>query len=238
MGTYNYVGISFFIFLAVSIIFLLKPNTTSSYFSFDIYKLGSNYLSIYIFLTSLIMVIAFIKKRTQNDAQKVIRLANFFWVIPAKIFIILYGISMFLEGIKALFFTLFKPIQGARFPPLVSMILNYGIVALLFIYALFGQELITLFIIFIVITSIIAYSMGRTLGYSLFPYEFKQLAGSNDTDIWTVLKWLWNIFLMICYIVFLMIITIPISYVIAFIYRYDLVEDMPAIPEMPTFKKT
>jgi len=199
-----------------------------------------NYLGIYIFLTSLIMSFAFFKKRTLNDAQKVIRLANFFWVIPAKIFIILYGISMFLEGIKKLFFTLFKPTPGAQFPPLVSIFLNYGIVALLFVYALFGQELITLFIIFIVITSIISYSIGRSLGYSLFPYEFKQLAASDDSDIWTFLKWLWNIFLMICYIVFLMIITIPISYVIAFIYRYDLVEDMPAIPEMPKlpFKKT
>lgn len=202
-----------------------------------------NYLGIYIFLTTLIIVVAFFKKRTLNDAQKVIRLANFFWVIPAKIFIILYGISMFLEGIKTLFFTLFQQKSGAQFPPFVSFFLNYGVIALLFVYALFGQELITLFIIFIVVSSLISYSLGISLGYSLFPYEFKQLAGSNDTDIWAVLKWLWNIFLVMCYIVFLMIITIPISYIIAFIYRYDLVEDMPAMPEMPAmpklpFKKT
>jgi hypothetical protein len=197
-----------------------------------------NYLGIYIFLTSIIMGIAFFKKRTLNDAQKVIRLANLFWVIPAKIFIILYGISMFLEGIKVLFFTLFKPKSGAQFPPFVSFFLNYGVIALLFVYALFGQELITLFIIFIVVSSLISYSLGISLGYSLFPYEFKQLAGSDNSDIWTFVKWLLNIILMICYIIFLMIITIPISYIIAFIYRYDLVEDMPAMPKMPTFKKT
>ena len=192
-----------------------------------------NYLGLYIFLTFIIISVSIIKKRTKNDSQKIIRLANFFWIIPAKIFAILYGISLFLQGIQKLFFTVLKKSPNKHFPPFVSFFLNYGIFAVLFVYALFGQEIITLFIIFIVITSLISYSLGVSSGYSLFPYEIKKIASSGDGDIWVFLNWLVVILILIAYIILLMLISIPIAYIIAFIYRYNLVEDMPPIPEMP-----
>lgn len=178
-----------------------------------------NYLTLYIFLTIIIIGISIIKKRTNNDSQKIIRLTNFFWVIPAKIFAIIYGFYVFMDFMSKIFFMIFEK-NNDMFPPILLFFLNYGLFMALFVYALFGQELITLFIIFFIVSSLISYALSKSLGYSLFPYKIKK------NDFW---KWCF----IILYTIIMILLIIPIAYIIAFIYRYDLVEDIPSTPEIP-----
>ena len=168
------------------------------------------YVSYYIFFTIIIILFALIKGRTTLNALKLIRLLNFFFVIPCKIFGIFFGFYMYLELLTKMFFMIFQK-TNKSFPSIMLFVLNYGIIMVLCVYALFGQELFSLFIMFAVFSFVLSALFSRPLNYSVFPYKVKNIS-------W--LRWIYVIFLVILMILFI----IPIAYAVSIIYRYDLVE--------------
>lgn len=114
-------------------------------------------LLIYVTLTILIMIWAFLKnaimdKGTPNDTDKFFRLVNFLWLPPLKIYIILNTMVAIIELFKQLFGIVFVKNKNEEFPPAFLFFLNYGIIFCLILYALF-PKMIYIIIIFAVVVS-------------------------------------------------------------------------------------
>ena len=165
---------------------------------------------IYIFLVSSTIIYSFIKERTQNDIQKFIRLLHFFLFIPAKIIVVLFLIALVHYLLSKGFFMLFEK-SDKNFPSFLLFLFDYGIYFILIVYALFGQQIFSLFIIFFMISILVSYSLTKSLGYTFFPYKIKK----NSFWNW-IGAFFWFIFTMLC--------IIPLSFIIVKIYMLDFSE--------------
>ena len=165
---------------------------------------------IYILLVSITIIYSFIKKRTNNDIQKFFRLINFFFFIPAKIVLILLSIKLVHFLLSKVFFMIFQK-SNKNFPSFLLFFFDYGIYFILIVYALFGQQIFSLFILFFIITLLLSYSLTKSLGYTFFPYKIK------NNSIW---NWIGAFFLFI----FTVLCIIPISFIIVKIYMLDFSE--------------
>lgn len=165
---------------------------------------------IYIFLVSSTIIYSFIKERTHNDIQKLIRLLHFFLFIPAKIIFVLFLIALVHYLLSKGFFMLFEK-SDKNFPSFLLFLFDYGIYFILIVYALFGQQIFSLFIMFFMIFILVSYSLTKSLGYTFFPYKIK-----NNS--------FWNWIAAFFWFIFTMLSIIPLSFIIVKIYMLDFSE--------------
>jgi len=166
-----------------------------------------NYLIIYLILISITIGYSFIRQRTYNNIQKFIRLINLFIFIPAKILIILLSFYLIYFLLSKIFFMIFEK-TNKNFPSILLYFFNYGLFVMLCVYAFFGQQIFSLFIIFFILTIVLSYSLTKSLGYTFFPYKIKNVT-------------FWNWLLAFVYIFLICLGIIPFTYMLVQIYMLD-----------------
>ena len=95
-----------------------------------------------------------------------------------------------------------------NFPSILLYFFNYGLFVMLCVYAFFGQQIFSLFIIFFILTIVLSYSLTKSLGYTFFPYKIKNVT-------------FWNWLLAFVYIFLICLGIIPFTYMLVQIYMLD-----------------
>lgn len=209
-------------------------------------SLSSNVLLVYIMITFVIIIWSFLKpillkKGTQNSLDKMIRLVNFFWLIPIKMYVILNVLLALIKLLKEIFGLVFVKIKNKEFSSDLLFFLNFGSVICLIIYVL-KPKLLPLIILFYIVFGIAFATSLATLfqnslktNESVFPFvfskkveEIRKIFDTLNEEI-SFLEHIWLIFVSIFYIgIFLFLFgsvvfsIIPLSYFIAFIYTFKI----------------
>lgn len=220
-------------------------------------QIPSYALLFYIIITIGFMIWAFYKQYTPNNSNKMIRLFNFFWLIPIKINIILSVILALIKLFKVLFGVIFVKLKDKEFPSAFLFFLNYGIVFCLILYTLLPKSLY-LIIIFYLMFGVafvavdvlfgllgISYKKGNEM---LFPFKFtkkiedfiKTFQPNDDDNKMSPIEGLFvgiifaiYIFFFLLFIGSIILSIIPLSYFIAFVYTFKI----PTSSEVDSFKK-
>lgn len=218
----------------------------------DILKQSSNAILLtYLVITVFIIIWAFFKKfwfknGPPNNANKMIRLINFFWWKPTKIYIILNVMLALILLFTKMFSILFTKIKDKHFPALFSILLNYGVLFSLLLYTVFPKFIyIIIGIYFVMILTAGLFNINsNNENESIFPYKLTNhgkritdlLSDFSETDnfvlqIFYLFVASFYILLFVLFIFSVALSIIPLSYFIVFIYTFQI----PVIPEMNSF---
>lgn len=231
--------------------YTIQPEDIQNYdYKKAIEQIPSYALLFYIIITFFFMILAFLRPyfddtATPNNSDKLIRLFNFFWLIPIKINIILSVILALIKLFKVLFGVIFVKLKDKKFPLFFSYFLNYGIAVCLIVYILKPEswKLIIIFYLMVGLSFVVLDIIFRAIGISykkknetLFPFKFTKKIEDmiksfqpNDDNKMSPIELLFigiifaiYIFFFILFIGSIILSIIPLSYFVAFIYTFKI----------------